>query len=358
MRSAFLTRLRRSTGFLALSLALTACSTDGLSPSARIDETTNVGAIPPAGTTAAAPVPETDVAAYPVAVEPVANVAGTTAALSAPEGGVDVDAMLGVGGVTGLAEEQSREIGSLPPGPQPVPSDAETGNALPAARSVRDAESVLAERRRLTKDEVAFLPRAANPARLDDAPTGDGMPSTEAACRAELTRLGVRFAEVPPISQGKSCGIPYPLKLSGLSGNITVKPAVTLNCQVTLAFARWVKNELNPAARARYLSGIAAIEPMGGYSCRTINSRRGNPMSEHARGNAIDIGTFVLKSGKEIDVRQKGFFAFREKGLLKAVRGDSCKYFTTVLGPGSDPQHWNHFHFDLRSHKSGRRHCD
>jgi hypothetical protein len=64
----------------------------------------------------------------------------------------------------------------------------------------------------------------------------------------------------------------------------------------------------------------------------------------------------VLKSGKEIDVRKKGFFAFREKGLLKAVRADSCKYFNTVLGPG-DAYHGNHFHFDLRYRKSGYRHC-
>ena len=56
-----------------------------------------------------------------------------------------------------------------------------------------------------------------------------------------------------------------------------------------------------------------------------MNSRRGNPMSEHARGNAIDVGKFVLKNGKEIAVRKRGFFAFRERGLLKAVRTDSCK---------------------------------
>ena len=135
---------------------------------------------------------------------------------------------------------------------------------------------------------------------------------------------------------------------------------MTLNCETTLAFAKWVKNELAPSARARYLTGIGSIQPMGGYSCRRMNNsrQRYNPMSEHARGNAIDIGRFTLKNGHEIDVRQKGFFAFREKGLLKAVRTDSCKYFNTVLGPGSNPEHWNHFHFDLRDRASGNRYCD
>lgn len=98
---------------------------------------------------------------------------------------------------------------------------------------------------------------------------------------------------------------------------------------------------------------------MGGYSCRRMNNsrQRYNPMSEHAKGNAIDIGQIVLKDGHAISVRKKGLFSFREGGLLKAVRSDSCKYFSTVLGPGSNAEHWNHFHFDLRSRKSGRRYC-
>ena len=30
----------------------------------------------------------------------------------------------------------------------------------------------------------------------------------------------------------------------------------------------------------------------------------------------------------------------------------------TVLGPGSNPEHWNHFHFDLRERHGARRYCD
>lgn len=187
----------------------------------------------------------------------------------------------------------------------------------------------------------------------------EAMPQSEVICRAELRRLGVAFEDRPRIAPGGSCGIDYPVKLSGLSGNINVQPAVTLNCQTTLAFAKWVRNELAPAARTRYLVGVSKIVPMGGYSCRRMNnsSRRYNPMSEHARGNAIDIGQIVLKDGHEIDVRKKGFFSMREGSLLKTVRSDSCKYFNTVLGPGSNAEHWNHFHFDLRSRRSGGKYC-
>jgi hypothetical protein len=146
--------------------------------------------------------------------------------------------------------------------------------------------------------------------------------------------------------------------MTALSGGIKIKPAAKLNCQITAAFAGWVKNELAPSARSRYLSGIASINQLSSYSCRTMNSRRGAPMSEHARGNAIDVGKITLNSGKVIAVREPGFFAFREKSLLKNVRADSCKYFTTVLGPGSDVYHKDHFHFDLRKRRAGYRHCD
>ena len=210
------------------------------------------------------------------------------------------------------------------------------------------------------QQEVAML-MPENPTVEPERPrVREVMPASEVSCRAELRRIGVEFRDIPRISNGPSCGIDFPVLVSGFSGGIDLKPATKLNCQTTLAFAKWVKHELAPSSRYRYLSGVKTIESMGGYSCRRMNNsrQRYNPMSEHARGNAIDVGKFVLKNGKRIDVRKKGLFAFREKGLLKAVRNDSCKYFNTVLGPGSNAEHWNHFHFDLRSRKAGRRYCD
>jgi hypothetical protein len=252
--------------------------------------------------------------------------------------------------------------------PQPVaaaqmnraPMRAVQGNR---AQTWNDGSPVLAPTRVPEEDEpeeVAML-RPNNPMMSEPAaPIDPGvMPSSELSCRRELKRMGVIFEDRPPISNGPSCQVPYPVSLKGLSGNIGVKPAVVLNCQVTLAFAKWVKNELAPSARFRYWTGIKTIQPLGGYSCRRMNNsrQRYNPISEHAKGNAIDVGKFVLKDGHEIDVRKKGLFSFREGRLLKAVRSDSCKYFNTVLGPGYNPEHWNHFHFDLMSRRSGRGVC-
>lgn len=292
-----------------------------------------------------------------------------------PDEGVNMDAELGVGGgqkVVGLAQEEEQNIAegeSEEPVVDGIGMDNPVQVNKPVLRSSAQRQMAQSPVPSLQGQQVAMLPRPQSPMMSTEPqyeapqappPMSSAMPDSEVQCRRELRQMGVVFEDKPAISQGPACQVPYPVSLRGLSGSIAVKPAVTLNCQVTLAFAKWVKNELAPAARTRYWSGIGTIVPLGGYSCRRMNnsSQRYNPMSEHAHGNAIDVGRFVLKNGHEIDIRKKGLFSFREGALLKAVRSDSCNYFDTVLGPGSNPEHWNHFHFDLRERNGGRRYCD
>ncbi len=406
---------RRLVTLLMISTVMVSCSAEGLVPPAEVDGTTRVSAIgsprqpaysaPPGAVNQAGqmadysavsqPMPEPYTSHDPLLQAPQgsystldsqhqARMAATGQNVSSQamarqpasnqiaegEGGVNMDSMLGVEPVRGLAEEQDADIAEGVSS-QPVVDGIGTGSPMqvsPVRQSQPAAQSRLippppSGGSRQPVEEVAMV-MPNDPVRGGSSqgsrpsmPPGM-MPSSEVACRAELRRLGVAFRDVARIADGPTCGIDYPIELSGLSSGVAIRPAVKLNCQVTLAFAKWVKFELVPSSRFRYLSGVERITPMGGYSCRKMNSRSSNPWSEHARGNAIDIGTITLKNGKEIDVRKKNFFAFREKALLKAVRTDSCKYFSTVLGPGSDPNHWNHFHFDLRTRKSGYRHCD
>ncbi|WP_370631905.1 extensin-like domain-containing protein [Phyllobacterium lublinensis] len=184
------------------------------------------------------------------------------------------------------------------------------------------------------------------------------MSGSEVACRTQLKRLGVVFQEHEPINNGGACRIDHPLTVSGFaSGRIKLKPNATLNCQMTLAFARWVKGDLSPSTRLRYLSGINTIHQASSYSCRTMSSQPGRSMSEHSKGNALDIAKITLNNGRQIKVQKPGLFAFRQRGLLNSVRSDACDYFTTVLGPGYDRFHRDHFHFDLMHRRSGHRAC-
>ncbi|MBL8791947.1 MAG: extensin family protein, partial [Rhizobiales bacterium] len=46
--------------------------------------------------------------------------------------------------------------------------------------------------------------------------------------------------------------------------------------------------------------------------------------------------------------------------LLKELRSEGCRYFTTVLGPGTNSAHARHFHFDLerRGKKGSHKLCE
>ncbi len=51
----------------------------------------------------------------------------------------------------------------------------------------------------------------------------------------------------------------------------------------------------------------------------------------------------------------------RNSAFLHEIHAGACQHFTTVLGPGADMFHYNHFHLDLAMHGSTntgpRRYC-
>jgi len=236
------------------------------------------------------------------------------------------------------------------PGFEPAP-DPQADAASPSDLEVRDL------------DQSDFVgtdePAVADPEPQYAAPAvprmSRSMPQDELDCRRQLRRIGATYRDLPTIRDGGSCGIDHPVELSRLSGGIAIKPAATLTCKMALTLARWTKNELGPATRLRYLTGVKTIHNASSYSCRRIAGS--GTMSEHSKGNAIDISRIELDSGREIGVRKKGFFRFREKSLLNNVRGDACSYFSTVLGPGYNYDHRDHFHFDIAQRRKGRVAC-
>lgn len=203
--------------------------------------------------------------------------------------------------------------------------------------------------------QLVGYPRVDDPSLSHAAPSApDIMPADEVTCRQELKRLGVRFQELPQIDDGGLCKIDHPVKVSAI-GSIEIKPAATLRCEMAATFALWTRRELAPAARTRYFSGVKTIHQGSSYSCRRIRGTR--TASEHSKGNALDIMRIELNNGRDIDVRKPGWFAFRQRGFLNTVRSDGCDYFNTVLGPGYDYDHRNHFHFDIKERRSGYRAC-
>jgi hypothetical protein len=254
-------------------------------------------------------------------------------------------------------------------GPMSTPDDATDPDTqdydIPDAADQRELDQDFSEPAEPKQETVIAAPMETTPSpekprrfglfgfpatpRLDS-----GMPDSEVQCRKQLRRAGAKFRDLPAIRQGQ-CGIDHPVELTALAGGVQMKPAATLTCAMALTVARWTKSELVPAARLRYFSGIKAIHQGSSYSCRRIAGS--GSLSEHGKGNALDIMRVELNNGKDIGIKKKGLFSFRERGLLNNVRGDACKYFSTVLGPGYNYDHRDHFHFDIASRRNGRVSC-
>jgi hypothetical protein len=93
-------------------------------------------------------------------------------------------------------------------------------------------------------------------------------------------------------------------------------------------------------------SGIVALET-GGYSCRGPSRLpSGNP-NPHAKGIAIDLSAITLADRRHIAI---GHEANSEALFARTMRQAACGSFTTVLGPGTDAAHAEHFHFDVLRH--------
>lgn len=177
------------------------------------------------------------------------------------------------------------------------------------------------------------------------APSGyRALPKSEAMCRRELQKLGVRFTEVSQIGTGGACGIEHPVKVSQALNGIAMSPPATLNCRTALKVARWLKEDVKPAARWKLWTQPTAVLNASSYRCTRIAGSR--TVSEHGGGNALDVSGFRFADGSTVKVEPKGFFSFRERGFQKSVRQASCRHFGTVLGPGYNRAHADHLHLD------------
>jgi hypothetical protein len=189
----------------------------------------------------------------------------------------------------------------------------------------------------------------------------------DAAEKACLARKAVRpSAYIQPareISGPGICGLVQPYKIAGLvGGTVQLNSQATLGCPVTEALENWLEAVVQPAALARFGQPVTQIDSMGSYACRAINNQRGAKLSEHAFGNALDIGAFELADGRRIVIRKDWTRGEeQEKAFLREAHVGACDHFTTVLGPGSNVFHYDHFHVDLAMHGSTsqglRRYC-
>jgi hypothetical protein len=179
----------------------------------------------------------------------------------------------------------------------------------------------------------------------------------ETACRARLRSLGVAFVERDPIESEEGCYVAAPLTVTSLGSGVALTPEALLNCRTAEALALWVRDSVVPTARTVLQDSPKEIVHASTYVCRPRNNQEGSKLSEHATANAVDISAIGFADRAPIDIKERDA-ALPEEKFSAAIRADSCAYFTTVLGPGSNSAHATHLHFDLAQRRGGYRLCE
>ena len=241
-------------------------------------------------------------------------------------------------------------IATTPP-PFPAESmEAEAAEGLARLPQARPAAEPPATSELARVDPAGPEPSPPPPAPA--APAGD-----ERACLARLGALGVVFQVVPPIDAGGECPVPAPLELSSLGSGVAVNPKAVLNCRTAEALALWVRDVVVPAAQAQLNAVPTEISESSTYVCRTRNNAAGEKMSEHASANAVDIGAIGF-AHRPPHRMAPGAAETPDGRFQSAVQDGACRYFTTVLAPGSDAAHPDHMHLDMAERRNGYRICD
>jgi hypothetical protein len=187
-------------------------------------------------------------------------------------------------------------------------------------------------------------PAAAPPPAASDTPAPAGP-----ACLARLAAAGVRAeAAAPPAPTSAGCAVDDPVRLSALDlggGRVATFPdRPLLACPFAETLAAFTRDLVAPLAVGHLGAPLASLATGPGYECRGRNRQAGARLSAHETGIAIDVASIGFGGGRWVVVGAPRDEA--ERRFLGAVRAAACGWFGTVLGPGSDAAHENHFHFD------------
>jgi hypothetical protein len=195
-------------------------------------------------------------------------------------------------------------------------------------------------------------PRPAMP--LPHEVTSEPRPPSD--CQLSLTSDIAVIEPLPSISGVDGCGIEDAVKLSAIftkdKVRVTISPPATLRCEMAQAVTNWVREDAAQIA-ASLGAPLSGVQNFAAYECRGRNRIVGAKISEHGKGNALDIRALMLSNGKRYEPTDMAV----SKEVRERLKASVCARFTTVLGPASDGYHENHIHIDIAARRGGYRIC-
>jgi hypothetical protein len=213
-----------------------------------------------------------------------------------------------------------------------------------------------------TPVETSASPLAFPKAPLISGWSGKAIAEERMECARRIKGLKITYEAMAPFGRSGGCGAPAALKVESVAG-VAIVPPAELSCDMVENLHGWVANAVAPAARKHLKKRLVKINNASAYACRRRNNSRSGKLSEHAKANALDIATLEFEDNSKISIKGdwsglRQLVGTSGKGnFLREIRRYACIRFTTVLGPGSDPYHGDHFHVDVTRRKSGYRVC-
>jgi hypothetical protein len=122
------------------------------------------------------------------------------------------------------------------------------------------------------------------------------------------------------------------------------RPAV-MSCALASRLDEFEREVLQPLAKEELGKRVVRIDQMGSFSCRGI--RGGSRLSQHALGLAIDIGGFRLSDGSTVSVARDWNESGPKRSFMRHLAHRACRYFSVVLTPESNADHYDHIHLDI-----------
>jgi len=182
-----------------------------------------------------------------------------------------------------------------------------------------------------------------------------GVTSEPTECDKRI--LAIAIAEpLPRLIGPDACGGRDMLRLAAVlradGTRIEIKPTPVLRCEFAESVAAWLRDEAAPRVD-KLGAPLRTVETFDDFECRGRNRVAGAKLSEHGKGNAVDVRSFILADGRSIGLTDISV----PKEFRDEIRDSACHRFTTVLGPGADAQHESHIHLDLIERTQGYRMC-
>lgn len=172
------------------------------------------------------------------------------------------------------------------------------------------------------------------------------------ACMQVLREAGVQVERALDRDDGGFCVVRGAVRITGGAVTPLSPGGVVMQCPLAVRYVIWDRQVLRPAAQAAFGQGVSRVENFGTYSCRRIygSTEVNDRPSEHARANALDVGSIRLEDGRTVsltgDWNGQGRTGAQGAAFLRRIRDGACRVFSTVLSPDYNAAHADHLHLD------------